>query len=86
MSVEGWITEHRTADIFSARGIDLNELRVRAARRDFTPVNTGITLAARAVGSSARRTAMNVVGIVPGLHATRRDEVAVWLERTAGQQ
>ena len=78
LTLEGWITHSRISEILAARGIDLNELRVRAARRNFTPINTGITLAARAVGSSERRTAMNAIGVVPGSHAARRDEVVVY--------
>lgn len=76
--LQGWITFDRAGSILESAGLDLNELFVRAARRDFQPVFTGIQAELTAVGTTRRFTGVNVAGIVNGSHATRRDETVVY--------
>jgi Zn-dependent M28 family amino/carboxypeptidase len=57
--------------------MDLDVLIARAARRDFQPVPTGITIRARAFGTTRQFASANVVGILPGRHVTRRNEAVV---------
>jgi len=73
----GWITQRAATDLLSDRGLDLNQLMAAAARRDFHPVNTGLTLSV-SVNSTVRRTpTANVVARLPGTDPALRDEVVV---------
>jgi Zn-dependent M28 family amino/carboxypeptidase len=78
LSLQGWLTFEAARRVLASAGHDLNELFVRAARRDFQPVFTGITATLRATGRTRRFESMNVVGIVPGRHAARRNEAVVY--------
>ncbi|MHB1170160.1 MAG: M20/M25/M40 family metallo-hydrolase [Longimicrobiales bacterium] len=66
LDAEGWIRVSTVRSLLDAAGYGLDELLVSAVRRDFEPVNTGITMQARIAGSARRVDAQNVVGIVPG--------------------
>lgn len=73
----GWITQLAATDLLRDRGLDLNQLMAAAARRDFRPVNTGLTLSV-SVNSTVRRTpTANVVARLPGTDSALRDEVVV---------
>ncbi|MFP4623804.1 MAG: M28 family peptidase [Gemmatimonadota bacterium] len=73
LPLRGWL-RHRFADRLLARaGLDLDELAVSAARRDFRPVPTGLLVRARLDGASRAVSARNVVAYLPG----RSDEVVV---------
>lgn len=76
--VQGWLTFDRAGSIFENAGLDLDELFVRAARRDFQPVFTGIQAQLTAVGRTRAFTGVNVAGMVNGSHATRRDETVIY--------
>jgi Zn-dependent M28 family amino/carboxypeptidase len=78
LAMEGWITAAAAARMFGDAGHDMAELMALAARRDFAPVATGITLRATLHGASRSFQSPNVVGVVPGSHAERRDEVVVY--------
>jgi Zn-dependent M28 family amino/carboxypeptidase len=78
LALQGWVTFDAARRVLGIAGHDLNELFVRAARRDFQPVFTGITATLRATGRTRRFESANVVGIVPGRHATRRNEAVVY--------
>jgi Zn-dependent M28 family amino/carboxypeptidase len=58
--------------------LDLDELSVRAARRDFRPVPTGITVRSRMNSATRRFQTRNVVGFRPGSHPRRGDQVVVF--------
>ncbi len=64
--LKGWISSDLAQRVFAQAGMDLAELYVRAARRDFTPVATGITVRARMNSRSRRIRTWNVVGLRPG--------------------
>ena len=73
----GWITQRAATDLLRDRGLDLTQLMTAAARRDFRPVNTGLTLSV-SVNSTVRRTpTANVVARLPGTDRALRDEVVV---------
>jgi len=73
----GWITQAAAADLLRDRGLDLSQLMAAAARRDFRPVNTGLTLSV-SVGSTVRRApTANVVARLSGADPALRDEVVV---------
>jgi Zn-dependent M28 family amino/carboxypeptidase len=76
--VQGWVTFDAARRVLGAAGLDLDELFVRAARRDFQPVFTGITAQLRAGGRVRTFESANVVGYVQGRHPTRRGEVVVY--------
>jgi Zn-dependent M28 family amino/carboxypeptidase len=76
--LQGWLTEEMARAVLAMAGLELDELVVQAARRDFRPVATGLTLDARADTRSRRVSARNVVGRVPGRHVSRRDQVVIF--------
>jgi Zn-dependent M28 family amino/carboxypeptidase len=77
-ALHGWIDFDAARDVLALNGHDLNTLFVRAARRDFQPVFTGITARIRMTGTTRRFDSANVVGMVPGRHPARRGEVVVY--------
>ncbi len=63
---EGWLQVARVRSLLAAAGLSIDELLVRAARRDFAPVHTGIIVNARVSGRARRIETQNVVAILPG--------------------
>ncbi len=78
LPLEGWVTYDFAKKLLALGGQNLDELYVSAARRDFRPVATGITLRARVPASIHRIEAANVVGLLPGRDSTLSDEVVVY--------
>ncbi|HEX6133960.1 MAG TPA: M20/M25/M40 family metallo-hydrolase [Longimicrobiales bacterium] len=78
LEAQGWITFDAARVLLATVGLDLNELYVRAARRDFQPVATGITMQLRAHGRARRFQGSNVIGIVRGAHDARRAEAVLY--------
>jgi Zn-dependent M28 family amino/carboxypeptidase len=78
LGLEGWISTSAARRLLATAGIDLNELLVRAARRDFTPITTGITMQARLEGRSRLIESPNVIAVVPGRHPQRRAQVVAF--------
>jgi Zn-dependent M28 family amino/carboxypeptidase len=78
LQVQGWITFAAARRMFAHTGLDVAELYVRAARRDFQPVATGITLRLRTGGRARRFESSNVVGVVRGGHQLRRAETIIY--------
>jgi Zn-dependent M28 family amino/carboxypeptidase len=76
--LQGWLTFDAARRVLATGNHDLNELFVRAARRDFQPVFTGITARIRAGGQLRRFDSANVVGIVQGRHPTRRNDAVIY--------
>ena len=77
LPLQGWVRRETAQGILAAASLDLDELAVRAARRDFRPVPTGLTVHARIRSASRDVTTRNVVGLLPGKHPSRRDEIVV---------
>jgi Zn-dependent M28 family amino/carboxypeptidase len=75
--LQGWLSFDAARRILAVGGHDLNQLFVRAARRDFQPVFTGIQARISAVGQVRRFESANVLGVIPGRHPQRRGETVV---------
>jgi Zn-dependent M28 family amino/carboxypeptidase len=74
LGVRGWITDEAASSLLRQAGIDMADLRARAARRDFRPVSTGIIMD-MSFGNSVRNLRSdNVVGVVRGSDPRMRDE------------
>jgi hypothetical protein len=77
-AVQAWVTGRMIREVLGAAGLDFDQLFVQAARRDFRPVATGVTVQARLENTVRRFRDRNVVGYLPGRHVSRRDEVVVF--------
>lgn len=71
----GWIQQGAAASLLRDRGLDLARLMDAAARRDFHPVNTGITLRTTVTSAVRRTPTANVVARLPGSDPQLREEV-----------
>ena len=78
LQLQAWVTSSAARRMLAAVGLDLDELYVRAARRDFQPLRTGITMQLRASGRARRFESSNVAGIVRGRHPTRRGDAVIF--------
>jgi Zn-dependent M28 family amino/carboxypeptidase len=78
LQLQAWMTFDATRRMLATAGLDLDELFVRAARRDFQPVATGLTMQLRVGGRARRFESSNVIGALPGRHQTRRAETVVY--------
>lgn len=78
LQLQGWVTLDAARQVFASIDLDIDELYVRAARRDFQPVSTGITLQLRAAGRTRRFESNNVAGIVRGRHPARRADAVLF--------
>ncbi|MDX1675355.1 MAG: M28 family peptidase [Longimicrobiales bacterium] len=67
--LQGWITQEAGRKALGLAGLDLTELYARAARRDFAPVRTGITVRAGMDGRTRTLSSRNVVAYRPGTSA-----------------
>ncbi len=74
LQFRGWVTDSVAGALLSQAGLDLAELRTRAASRDFRPVPTGITLDVAFRNRVEHLKSENVVGVVRGRDAALRGE------------
>ena len=74
IGVRGWIKDTAAAALLSQAGIDLAQLTRAAESRDFRPVATGINVSMSFPNTVERLQAVNVVGVVRGSDAVKRDE------------
>ena len=74
LGVRGWIQDSVATAVLRQAGLDLNELRTRATRRDFRPVPTGITIDIGFRNSVNNLRSENVIGVVRGSDPGLRDE------------
>jgi Zn-dependent M28 family amino/carboxypeptidase len=74
LGARGWITDSAATTLLKQAGIDLADLRARAARRDFKPVPTGITLDIGFRNSVQNLRSENVIGVVRGSDPSVRDQ------------
>ncbi len=73
----GWITQRAAAAMLHGRDLDLAQLMAAAARRDFRPVATGITVHGVVTSAVRRTTTANVVARLPGSDAALREQAVV---------
>ncbi|HZW30162.1 MAG TPA: M28 family metallopeptidase, partial [Isosphaeraceae bacterium] len=78
VAVEGWVTEGKARELFTACGRDFDRLKKAAARRDFHPEMLGCR--ARFAVSNALREVRsnNVVAKLEGSDPTLKDEVVIY--------
>jgi Zn-dependent M28 family amino/carboxypeptidase len=75
--VEGWITLETAQAIFAQAGLDFEELKARAATRDFQAVPLGLAASVSIQSSVERSTSRNFLAKLPG--TTRPDEVVIYM-------
>jgi Zn-dependent M28 family amino/carboxypeptidase len=74
LGARGWITDSAAAALLRSAGLDLAELRQRAASREFRPVPTGIVMDIGFRNSVSNMRSENVVAIVRGTDMRLRDQ------------
>jgi Zn-dependent M28 family amino/carboxypeptidase len=78
LRMQAWLTFDAARRMLATANLDLDQMYVRAARRDFQPIATGITMELRAGGRARQFSSSNVIGVVPGRHPERRMETVVY--------
>jgi Zn-dependent M28 family amino/carboxypeptidase len=76
--VEGWLQEDTARALFAAGGYDLDALRAKAERRDFTPVDLKTRVHAEVHSAIRQIEQFNVAGIVPGSDAKLKEQAVVY--------
>jgi Zn-dependent M28 family amino/carboxypeptidase len=76
--VEGWLQEDTARALFAAAGFDLDALRAKAERRDFTPVDLKIKVHAEVRSAVRQIEQFNVAGIVPGTDAKLKEQAVIY--------
>ena len=74
LAFRGWITDSAATSLLRQAGLDLGQLRQRAASRDFRPVPTGVTLDVSFRNTAQSLQSENVIGVVRGSDPALRDE------------
>lgn len=74
LGARGWITDSAATALLREAGLDLADLRARATRRDFRPVETGITMDIGFRNSVQNLRSENVIGEIRGSDPRLRDE------------
>ena len=78
LKIRSWITDEAARRMMRLAGLDLTDLRTRAASRDFTPIDLSLKGKINLKSEVKRVEAPNVVGILPGSDPKLRDEYVVY--------
>ncbi|MGB7070341.1 MAG: M28 family peptidase [Pyrinomonadaceae bacterium] len=78
LKIRAWATNDAAARILKNAKLDLNELREAAARRDFKPVSTGLSVKLDLKSTLQTFDSPNVVGVVSGRDKKLRNEFVVY--------
>ncbi len=78
LQMRSWMTEETARKIFAQSGKNLDELRNAAKKRDFKPVNLGLTANIEIKSELKRLDSNNVVGIWEGSDAKLKDEYVAY--------
>jgi len=78
LKLRSWVTNDAAQRMMRLAGQDLDDLRKRAASRDFQPVKLGLTASIDLKSELKRVSAPNVVGVLPGRDAKLRDEYVIY--------
>ncbi|HEY8188763.1 MAG TPA: M28 family metallopeptidase [Pyrinomonadaceae bacterium] len=78
LKVRSWITDAAAHRMFKLAGLDLNDLRTRAASREFVPIDLSLKGKINLKSEVKRVQAPNVAGILPGRDPKLRDEYVVY--------
>jgi Zn-dependent M28 family amino/carboxypeptidase len=76
--IEGWITLEQARAIFKMAGQDYDQLKARAATREFAPVGLGLTASMTIRNRLRTVDSRNVVAKLPGSDPAARDEYVVY--------
>jgi len=76
--LQGWLTNDTAAALFKASGLDLDQLRAAAERKDFQPVALKAKLAGDMKAAVRNVEQFNVAGVVPGTDPKLKDEVVIY--------
>ena len=74
--IEGWIQRDTAVQLFRDAGLDFEQAKTAAKRRDFRPVDLKSSLTAHVNANTQVITSYNVVGILPGTQ--RPDETVIF--------
>jgi Zn-dependent M28 family amino/carboxypeptidase len=78
LNVRSWVTDAAARRIMKLAGRDLDDLRAKAAARDFQPIPLNLEGKINLKSEVKRVQAPNVAGILPGRDAKLRDEYVVY--------
>jgi Zn-dependent M28 family amino/carboxypeptidase len=78
LKMRSWMTDDSARRMIKLAGLDLADLRTRAASRDFTPIDLGLKGKINLKSEVKRVEAPNVAGILPGRDPKLRDEYVVY--------
>lgn len=78
LKLRSWMTDDAARRMVKLAGLDLNDLRTRAASRDFVPIDLSLKGKISLKSEVKRVEAPNVAGILPGRDPKLRDEYVVY--------
>lgn len=78
LKIRSWVTDETARKIMKLAGQDLDDLRAKAASRDFQPVALKVKGQINLKSEVKRVQAPNVIGILPGHDPKLRDEYVVY--------
>jgi Zn-dependent M28 family amino/carboxypeptidase len=77
-ALNGWVRDDAARRLLAHAGLDFAELFVRAARRDFEPVATGMMMRIEVAGTLRNLSTVNVAGMLPGGAPGRASETVIF--------
>lgn len=78
LKIRSWMTDESARRMMKLASLDLDDLRRKAAKRDFVPVNLNLKGAIHLKSELRRLTAPNVAGILPGRDPKLQNECVVY--------
>ena len=78
LDLKSWVTGDTAQKILASGKLDLDELREKAKRRGFKPVNTGLRVKLNLKSETKASDSPNIVGIVEGSDPKLKDEYVVY--------
>ncbi len=76
--LEGWWAEHSIKPYLQQRGVDLDALRLKAERRDFSPIDLNFQVTVHLRSQVRQVQQYNVAGAVPGTDPKLRDQAIIY--------
>lgn len=78
ITIKAWVSEDASKRIARLGGQKLDDLRMRAERRDFKPIPLGVSLSIEMTNTIRRLETANVTGVLPGHDPDLRKEYVVY--------
>ncbi len=76
--LQGWMTDGFAHKLFAAAGKDLDQLRAAAERKDFKPVELGLSVSGTVASTQREVVQANIAAVVPGTHRKLKKEVVIY--------